>query len=152
MQATPSLSIAADPVLQFSVFAENRVGRLNDLVVLLQGAGVHVMAITVLDTIDTAIIRFVVDDTDKARELMSRHGFAYHETEVVAVEFSTEADLKGVLAALLEAEVNIHYIYSFIKRPEGKSAIVLNVEDPEIAAQSVHTRGFKILTQKDIAR
>lgn len=152
MPAAPQTSIAAEPVLQFSVFAENQVGRLNDLIVLLQGSGVHVMAITVLDTIDTAIIRFVVDDPDRAREMMSKHGFAYHETEIVAVEISAEADLSGVLAALLEAEVNIHYIYSFIKRPEGKSAIVLNVEDPEIAAQSVHHRGFKVLTQRDIAR
>lgn len=152
MTAAPSTSIAAEPVRQFSVFSENRVGRLNDLIVLLQSNNVHVMALTVLDTIDTAIVRFVVDDTDRARELMSRHGFAYHETEIVAVEINSEADLKGVLAALLEAEVNIHYIYSFISRPEGKSAIVLNVEDPEIAAQSVHHRGYKVLTQRDVAR
>jgi len=26
--------------------------------------------------------------------------------------------LNGVLGALLEAEINIHYIYSFIKRPD----------------------------------
>lgn len=152
MPAAPITSIAAEPVRQFSVFAENRVGRLNDLIVLLQSNNVHVMAITILDTIDTAIIRFIVDDPDSARVLMSQHGFAYHETEIVAVEINSEADLKGVLAALLEAEVNIHYIYSFIKRPEGKSAFVLNVEDPEIAAQSVHQRGFKVLNQRDVAR
>ena len=148
----PSTCTAADPVRQFSVFAENRVGRLNELVSILQCNEVHIMALTILDTIDTAIIRFVVDDPDKARDLMGRHGFAYHETEIVAVEFSQESDLKGVLAALLEAEVNIHYIYSFIKRPEGKSAIVLNVEDPEVAAQSVNHRGFKVLTQRDVSR
>lgn len=152
MSAAPNTPTAAEPVLQFSVFAENKVGRLSDLISLLQNAGVHIMAITVLDTIDTAIIRFVVDDPDLAREMMSRHGFAYHETEVVVVEIRSEIDLGGVLSALLEAEVNIHYIYNFIMRPEGKSAIVLNVEDPEIAAQSVHHRGFKILTQQDVAR
>lgn len=152
MHPAPSISIAAEPVLQFSVFAENRVGRLSDLISVLHADGVHVMALTVLDTIDTAIIRFVVDDPDRARHLMSSHGFAYHETEIVAVEIKTEADLPGVLAALLEAEVNIHYIYSFIKRPEGRSAIVLNVEDPEVAAQSIHHRGYKVLNQHDIAR
>ncbi len=152
MAVSSSTSIAADPVRQFSVFAENRVGRLSDLILLLQSNSVHVMAITVLDTIDTAIMRLVVDDPTKARELMTQHGFAFHETEILAVEINVEADLKGVLAALLEAEVNIHYIYSFIKRPEGKSALVLNVEDPEVAAQSLNHRGFKVLTQIDIAR
>ncbi len=152
MAASSNTSIAADPVRQFSVFAENRVGRLSDLIVLLQGHDVHVMAITVIDTIDTAIVRLVVDDADKARDLLAQHGFAFHETEIVAVEIQAESDLKGVLAALLEAEVNIHYVYSFIKRPEGKSGLVLNVEDADIAAQSLNHRGFKVLTQHDIAR
>ncbi len=149
---SPSTSIAADPVRQFSVFTENRVGRLSDLIARLQANAVHVMAITVLDTIDSAIIRLVLDDPDKARELLVEGGFAFHETEILAVEITAEADLKGVLAALLEAEVNIHYVYSFIKRPEGKSALVINVEDTEIASQSLNHRGFKVLNQRDIAR
>ena len=149
---SPSTSIAADPVRQFSVFTENRVGRLSDLIARLQANTVHVMAITVLDTIDSAIIRLVLDDPDKARELLVEGGFAFHETEILAVEITAEADLKGVLAALLEAEVNIHYVYSFIKRPEGKSALVINVEDTEIASQSLNHRGFKVLNQRDIAR
>jgi hypothetical protein len=152
MAAASSTSIAADPVRQFSVFSENRVGRLNDLIVLLQKNEVHVMAITVIDTIDTAIMRLIVDDADKARRLFREHGFPYHETEILAVEINDESDLKNVLAALLEAEVNIHYVYSFIKRPEGKSALVLNVEDTDVAAQSLNHRGFKVLTQHDIAR
>ena len=149
---SPSTSIAADPVRQFSVFTENRVGRLSDLIARLQANAVHVMAITVLDTIDSAIIRLVLDDPDKARELLAEGGFAFHETEILAVEITAEADLKGVLAALLEAEVNIHYVYSFIKRPEGKSALMINVEDTEIASQSLNHRGFKVLNQRDIAR
>jgi UTP:GlnB (protein PII) uridylyltransferase len=44
-----------DPVKQFSVFCENRVGRLYDLTALLKDNNVHVMAITVLDTTDSAI-------------------------------------------------------------------------------------------------
>ncbi|MFA5263003.1 MAG: acetolactate synthase [Opitutaceae bacterium] len=152
MAASHSTSIAADPVKQFSIFAENRVGRLSDLIVLLQASDVHVMALTAIDTIDTAIVRLIVDDSDKARSLLTQHGYAFHETEIVAVEIKVEADLTGVLAALLEAEVNIHYIYSFINRPEGRSGLVLNVEDPEIASQSLNHRGFKVLTQRDIAR
>ena len=152
MTPPPGIHIAADPVRQFSVFTENRVGRLHDLISMLQGADVHVMALTVLDTIDSAIIRFIVDDQDRAKELMTKQVFPYHETEVVAVEITSEADIGGLLRALLEAEVNLHYIYSFIKRPEGRAAVVLNVEDPEVAAQSVNHRGYKVLSQHDISR
>jgi hypothetical protein len=150
--AAPSTSIAADPVKQFSVFAENRVGRLYDLTGLLKDNNVHIIAITVLDTTDSAILRLIVDDPDKARELMVNNDFPYTECDVLAIEIADESDLKGVLAALFEAEINIHYVYSFIKRPEGRYALVLNVEDSDVAAQALGRRGFKVLTQRDISR
>lgn len=144
--------IASDPVKQFSVFTENRVGRLSDLASVFKANEVHIVALTILDFTDTTILRLVVDDNDKARELMVNNDFPYTECDVLAVEINDESDLREVLAALLEAEINIHYIYSFIKRPEGKSALVLNIEDPDVAAQSLNHHGFKILTQSDIAR
>jgi len=150
--AETSTSLATDPVKQFSIFAENRVGRLHELTALLKNHNVHIMALTVLDTTDSSIIRLVVDDTDRARELMVNNDFPYAECIVLAVEITDEADLKGVLAALVEAEINIHYIYSFIKRPEGKSALAINAEDIDIAAQALHRRGYRVLTQRDIAR
>jgi len=143
---------AIDPVKQFSVFAENHVGRLYDLTALLKNHNVHIVATTILDTTDSAIIRLIVDDPDGARELMVNNDFPYTECNVLAVEIADESRLKGVLAALLEAEINIHYIYSFLKRPEGRSALVISVEDPETAAQALNGRGHKVLTQGDISR
>jgi hypothetical protein len=141
-----------DPVKQFSVFAENRLGRLYDLTALLKDNNVHVMGITVLDTTDSAIVRFIVDDPEKARELMINNDFPYVECDVLAVELTDESELKGVLAALFEAEINIHYIYSFIKRPEGRCAIAINAEDDDVAMQALGKRGYRVLTQRDISR
>ena len=150
--ASTNITIGTDPVKQFSVLAENRVGRLYDLTALLKNNNVHIMALTVLDTTDSSILRLIVDDPDKARELMINNDFPYTEVDVLAVEINDESDLKDVLAALLEAEINIHYVYSFIKRPEGKSALVFNIEDADVASQSLTSRGFKTLTQRDISR
>ena len=99
---------ASDPVKQFSVFAENRVGRLHDLTALLRGNNVHIIALTVLDTTDSAIVRLIVDDPDRARELMINNDFPFGESDVLAVEIADESDLGPVLSALLEAEINIH--------------------------------------------
>jgi hypothetical protein len=145
-------SIASDPVKQFSVFTENRVGRLYDLTALLKKHNVHVMACTILDTTDSTIIRLIVDDPEKARELFVNNDYPYTECEILAVEISGEAQFQDVLAALFEAEINIHYVYSFIKRPEGKSALAFNMEDADVAAQSLGHHGFKVLTQRDISR
>lgn len=141
-----------DPVRQFSAFAENRVGRLYDLTALLKDNDVHVMAITVLDTTDSAIVRFIVDDPDRARELMVNNDFPYTECRVLAVEITDESELKGVLSALFEAEINVHYVYSFIKRPDGRSALAISTEDEDVGAQALNKRGYRVLTQRDISR
>ncbi len=151
MAAPTSLS-SSDPVKQFSIFCENRLGRLYDLTALFKDNDVHVMAMTVLDTTDSAIVRVIADDPDRARELMVNNDFPYTETDVLAVEITDESALKGVLAALFEAEINVHYLYSFISRPEGKSALVIHAEDADVAAQALNQRGFRALTQSDIAR
>ena len=65
------------------------------------------MALTTLDTTDSTIVRMIVDDPEKARELMINNDFAYAECDVLAVEMNDESDLQGVLAALFEAEINL---------------------------------------------
>jgi hypothetical protein len=110
------------------------------------------MALTVLDTTDSAIVRLIVDDPDTARELMVNNDFPYSEGEVLAVELTDESELNGVLAALVEAEINVHYVYSFMRQPADHTVIALNVEDTDVAAQALSLRGFKVLTQHDISR
>ncbi len=147
--ATP---FAVDPVKQFSVFIPNRVGQLYDLTALLAKHNVHLMAMTTLDTTDCAIDRLILDDPDRARELMAANNFAFTECDVLAVEISDESQLKGVLNALLTVEINIHYLYAFLMRPEGKSGLALKVEDCDLATSVLGSLGFKVLTQRDISR
>jgi hypothetical protein len=145
-------TIAQDPVKQFSVFIENRVGRLHELTAMLAKHNVHIMAMTTLDTTDCAIDRMVVDDPDRARELLAANNFFFTECDVLAVEFSDESKLQTIFTAFYELEMNIHYVYSFVSRPRGKCGLVLNVEDLDLAMQTLSNRGLKVLTQRDIAR
>src|SRR5258708_23825559 len=120
-----------DPVIQFSIFTPNRLGRLHDLVALFGGRGVHVLGLMVLDTTDSAIIRLVVDDPDGAREILVRESFPFTESKLVVVEV-VPTELNRLMSALLEAELNINYLYPFILQPHGKSVVGLSVEDNEL--------------------
>jgi hypothetical protein len=142
----------AKAVVQFSVFTPNRLGRLHALVSLLGSQSVHVLALTILDTTECAIMRIVVDDPDRARSLLEQHGFAFAESKLVVTEVNSTEDLNKLFAALLEAELNINYFYSFIPHPRGKSIIAMNVEDNETAAQALKRHHFPVLTQADISR
>src|SRR6185437_15327472 len=142
----------ANAVTQFSVFTPNRTGRLNDLVRILGGHSIHVLALTVLDTTDSSIIRLVVDDPDKARELLDLQGFAFTESPLVVVEVGSPDELNRLIAALLEAELNINYLYSFIPHPNGRSIVGLSMEDNDMAEQVLRQHQFPVLKQADISR
>ena len=154
MSSTPKTSEpnTRDPIRQFSLYVENKCGTLHDLVVMLSGQNVHVLALCVIDITESSIVRFVVDDPDKAYEVLRQHGFYVNESEVLGVELDSEVDLARVLAALLEAEVNIHYLFPFLVRPNGKYALILHVEDRDLAAQALTIRALRVLTQHDLSR
>ena len=141
----------SDAVKQFSVFTANRLGRLHDLIALLGAHDVHVLALMVLDTTDSSIIRIVVDDPDRARDLLEEKGFPFTESELLAVEVEVTR-LNEIVAAFLAAEININYLYSFIPHPQGKSILGLSMEDNELAESVLTRHQFRILKQSDISR
>lgn len=152
MVATAIKAPRLNPVIQFSVFTPNRLGRLNELIKILGANGVHVLALTVLDTTDSSILRVVMDDPDKARDLLLQHGFAFTESPLVVVEVTSAEELNRLIAALLEAELNINYLYSFIPHPNGKSIVGLSMEDNDVAEQVLKRHQFPVLRQSDISR
>ncbi len=141
-----------EAVRQFSVFTANRLGRLHDLARLLSSRNVHILGLTVLDTTDSSILRVVVDDPDQARELMLVNGFPFTESELLVVELDSATKLTDLMAALLEAELNINYLYSFIPYPEGKPVLGLSMEDNDMAEQVLKRHQFRVLRQMDISR
>jgi hypothetical protein len=140
-----------DPVIQFSIFTPNRLGRLHVLIGLMGTHDVHVLALMVLDTTDSSIIRVVVDDPDRARDLLVSEGFPFTESKLVVAEVNP-TELNRLMAALLEAELNINYLYSFIPHPQGKSILALSMEDNDLAEQALRRHQFRTLKQSDISR
>ncbi|MBX3744240.1 MAG: acetolactate synthase [Verrucomicrobiae bacterium] len=141
-----------EPVRQFSVFVANKLGRIHDLSSLLKQHEVHILAVTVLDTTDSAILRLVVDDPERARALFEEHGFPYTEATILVVEVDVESRVEVCLAALLEAEINIHYMYAFLALPNGRPLLALNIEDMDVAAEALRRHQIRVLGQGDLAR
>ena len=143
---------AFEPVYQFSIYADNKVGRMNEIVRLLADREVHIMALSILDTTDSSIIRIIVDYPEEAKKLLEEHMFSFVMSELVAVELTGTDELKMVTHALLQAEINIHYIYPFIFRPNNSSALALSLEDNDLASETLTRHQFKLLGQNDITR
>jgi hypothetical protein len=139
-------------IRQFVIHAENKVGWLNDMVSKLNAADVHVMAISVLDTTDSALVRMVTNYPDETREILQRLGITHSERKIVAVEMPNEGSLKHVTSALLQAEINIHYVYPFLTWPNDRPVLAIGLEDEDVAIDVLTRNNLRVLSQEDLAR
>lgn len=138
-------------IRQYSVFLENRVGQLHDLVRRFEGSNVRIVALSIIDSADCAIVRLVLSHPEQGREILERAGYPVAESDLVAVALPpTRQPLGDICTALLQAEINIHYAYPLIVHPHGRAAIVLHVEDHETAVDVLKKRGFEVLTEADL--
>src|SRR5436190_17318907 len=140
-------------VTQFSIFLSNRVGALLDVVRLLNESHVHVLAVNVQDSADTAIVRIVVSDPESVQTIFLENAVPFSVCELVVVELKEGAtELGRLLAALLAAECNIFGSSALLSRPRGRTALALHVEDNECAVSVLQSQQFTILGQSDISR
>jgi hypothetical protein len=152
MESTRTEKSNSAGVTQFSIFLRNKVGALLDVVRLLNEHHVHVLAVNVQDSADTAIVRIVVSDPETVEEIFSQHDVPFSVCGVCVVELKETTEFGKVLAALLQAEVNIFGSYALLCRPRGRTALALHVEDDECACSVLNSHGFVILNQADISR
>ncbi len=140
-------------VRQYSVFLANRVGALMEVVKMINEAGVIVLALSIQDSSETSIARMIVSDPDRVEELFGRSDIAYGMCNVAVAELEEGAsDLPRLLAALLEAEVNVLFSYTLLVRPRGRPLLALHTDDIECASAVLAGRGFRLLRQTDLSR
>jgi hypothetical protein len=137
-------------VRQFTVFLENRVGRLTLLVRALEEQ-VRVVGMAIEESADAALCRVICSNTDSGRYLLSSNGFSFNEVEVliVALPKRNEQPIGAICNALLTAEINIHYTYPLLICPGGP-ALVVYCDDMVLAAQLLIRKGFRIIGQSDL--
>jgi hypothetical protein len=138
-------------VRQFSVFLENRVGMMMELVRKFETTNNRILAITVLDSADCAIIRIVLSDPERARETFELAKLPFLEGDLLVVELPEgQHPLAMICKALLAAEINIHYAYPVMLNPKGHPALAIHVDDHETAVATLQKQKFTILTEKDL--
>jgi hypothetical protein len=136
---------------QFCVFLENRVGRLNDLMRQLESIDTRVMAMSIFDSVDFAMVRLMFNDADRAREKLELSGFLFSESDVVGVQLPDgDKPFHEVCSALVKAEVNIHHAYPLLYRRNGRGAIAMFVDDVDLAVKVLSETGYRVITENDL--
>ncbi len=138
-------------VRQQSVFIENQVGQLLRLTRLFDQTDIRILAVSVVYSVDCAICRMILDDPDRAYDIMAGARFQVSEAELLVVALPPgKRALLHTWLALLRGEVNIHYTYPLLVRPSGAAAIAVLPDNLEQAVTVLREERFHLLDQADL--
>jgi hypothetical protein len=133
-------------VEQISIFIENKFGRLAEVTRILGDAGVNIRTLSLADTSDFGILRLIVNDTEKAKNVLKERGFTVSKTEVVAVEIP---DRPGGLADILQAldadGINVEYMYAFVERCGENAVMIFRFDETQKAIATLTAMSFNVL-------
>ena len=111
--------------MQLTVYIDNRKGTLAALASFLGRHGVNIFGLTLADTDGHGHVRLVVDDTEKARQLVADSGELVAAREVLLIRVANEpGELGRVLKVLADHNLNIEYGYSS-GGPDDEKGLVL---------------------------
>jgi hypothetical protein len=142
-------------IRQLSLFLENRPGQLRVPFKVLGDAGIDVLTMSLADTQQFGILRLVVKDWERAKQVLEASGSVVNVTDVIALDVP---DQPGGLAKVLEAfdtlGLGIEYMYAFAaSRERGSHATLLvRLEDPDAAIRQLGGAGVKLVAADELFR
>lgn len=140
-------------VRQFSVFLENRPGKLLEVVQLFDDAtDVQLCGFSVIEASDHAVLRLIPNNADVAKRLLREQRLPHSEMRLLVIEMSEDHSLTSLCLYLLGAELNIRFAYPLMLRPNGRPTIALAVDDDYLAGQILRRKHFRLLGEADLPK
>ncbi len=136
---------------QISVFLENRAGQLAEITRLLAAENVDIRAISIAETADYGLARMIVDDSQKASNVLLQHGDIVSMTPVWAVEVPDRpAGLAELLAVLAEKNIAVEYMYSLFTHRNDKAYMVLRIADEQTFTEALQAHDIKVMSAEEL--
>jgi len=131
---------------QLSVFLENKPGQLSESCLTLAKAGINIVTLSLADTQQFGILRLIVREPAKAKDVLEKAGWVVKLTEVVAIEVEDRpGGLAGVLEIIEGSGLNIEYMYAFTFRRGDRAVLVFRFDDPDVAVKVLQAKGVNVI-------
>jgi hypothetical protein len=139
---------------QLSLFLENKPGTLREPIEALAAAGIDLLTMSLADTTQFGILRFIVADPEAAKKVLQDAGMVVRMTEVVPVEVDNKpGGLAKALNAIEEAGLGVEYMYDFGAASRGgKAAIIFRFEDPDAALAALGAAGVRVFSGEELLK
>ncbi|MFR9565843.1 MAG: acetolactate synthase [Rikenellaceae bacterium] len=136
---------------QLSIFLENKIGSLYEIMDILSNANIRIIAATVADTSEFGILRLITSDNDKAYSLLRSAQKSAQKSEVIAISCDSLAGaFYDELKKFACEGIVVEYMYCF--SVGSRAIMVVRVNNLEVAMQLIEREGIKSLTNDDLAQ
>ncbi|MFR8784670.1 amino acid-binding protein [Slackia sp.] len=133
-------------VSQISVFIESRPGHMSRVLDSFNEACISVRGYSASDTGDYGIVRFIVDDPDKALSVLEQMGAAAAKTEVLCLRLADKpGELARIMGIMARNNINVVYSYSLIS-----TYIAISVKDLKAAEDVLRGEPVELIDQRDL--
>lgn len=139
-------------IRQFTIFLENRVGQLLEVVRRFEGGHVAIVGLSINDATECAFVRIILSRPEQGREILERAGLTIIESDLLCVELPEGPQpMVHVCSALLQAEINIVQAYPLIVHPRNAPVMALMADNLEAAAETLASKGLRLINEDDLA-
>lgn len=133
-------------VQQLSVFLENKPGQLKRACDLLARENINILTLSLADTKQFGILRLIVQDWERARDVLDQGGFAVNTTEVLALEVGNRpGELAEILTHIEGSGLNIEYMYAFAYRRGDRAVMIFRFDNPDKAVEVLKAGGINVI-------
>ena len=116
---------------QLTVFIENRLGRLSEVLSVLKENDVNILSLSLADTTEFGLLRLIVDNAAHGKEKLSENGFSSLLSDVSIIRIPHKVgSLQNLLKAIEKGGVNIEYMYG-LSIESDQAYVVLKASDAE---------------------
>lgn len=123
-------------IQQVSVFLENKIGRLENILQILYDNNINLRSISVAETSDYGVFRVILDKPQLAIEKLKEAGLIVKETQVLALEIDDiPGSMLGVIKELSQGSISVEYTYSCLPIHDDKVIIIIRVDNIERAVE-----------------
>jgi len=103
---------------------------------VLSEAGINMLAMAVHDTVDNAVVRFIVDYPTQAPLLLEQEEFYMTEQDVLVAEINNKTgELARICQSSAEADINIAYAYCTATPNQDCSCLAIKTDQLERAQE-----------------
>jgi hypothetical protein len=138
-------------IKQLSIFLENKPGALIAPCKLLAEAGINIQTFALADTREFGIFRIIVQDWQKAKDILLENGYPVKVTDLCAIEVEDRpGGLVSILEVLEKANVNVEYTYAFTAKFEGKGLVLFRFDNMEKAIEALTSAGVNVVRTSEL--